>query len=444
MPATCSRSSSRSGVNVVLAGHKHVPYVWRLEDMYLASAGTCSSLRVRGHTKPCYNVLEIDGGEVTIFRKFPFGERQQMARVAIATGTQMQREDENLVQDSATVADSPAVPRHGRLIRHPPVTQETHMRTLALVDGEHYPPVTRAALEVAARARARGGGRAPGRRDGEAAAGASPRPRRAGARSPRATGCARSRDAIADLAPEAVLDLSDEPVLGYRERMELAAVALAAGVPYLGADFRLDPPEQRPPLPVPTLAVIGTGKRTGKTAIAGAVARLAARRGLEPVVVAMGRGGPAEPTVARAGPSTSSTSCASSPTGQHAASDYLEDAAHDRGDHGRRPACGRRARRARRTPRTSGRPPSWRPRSHPGLVILEGSGSAIPPVPWDAGILVVPATAPPEYLGGYLGPYRLLRSDLVVVTMAGDPSGSENLSALRSPFGATWTMRRSS
>ncbi len=93
-----------SGVHVVLAGHKHVPYVWRLEDMYLASAGTCSSLRVRGHTKPCYNVLEIEGGEVTIFRKFPFGERQQMAQVAIATGTQMQREGESLVQESAQVS----------------------------------------------------------------------------------------------------------------------------------------------------------------------------------------------------------------------------------------------------------------------------------------------------------------------------------------------------
>jgi hypothetical protein len=46
-------------------------------------------------------VLEIGGGEVTIFRKFPFGERQQLAKVAIATGTQMQREDENLVQESA-------------------------------------------------------------------------------------------------------------------------------------------------------------------------------------------------------------------------------------------------------------------------------------------------------------------------------------------------------
>jgi cyclic 2,3-diphosphoglycerate synthetase len=69
----------------------------------------------------------------------------------------------------------------------------------------------------------------------------------------------------------------------------------------------------------------------------------------------------------------------------------------------------------------------------PGLVILEGSGAAIPPVPWDAGILVVPAAAPLEYLAGYLGPYRLLRSDLVVVTMASDPSGSEDPSALRSP-----------
>src|SRR3990172_7963651 len=33
-----------SGVNIVLTGHKHVPYVWRIEDMYVANAGTVSSL----------------------------------------------------------------------------------------------------------------------------------------------------------------------------------------------------------------------------------------------------------------------------------------------------------------------------------------------------------------------------------------------------------------
>ncbi len=64
MRATCSRCSIHAGVHVVLSGHKHVPYVWRLENMYVANAGTVSSLRVRGYTKPCYNVLEFDDGQV--------------------------------------------------------------------------------------------------------------------------------------------------------------------------------------------------------------------------------------------------------------------------------------------------------------------------------------------------------------------------------------------
>ena len=306
------------------------------------------------------------------------------------------------------------------------------MRTLALVDGEHYPPVTRAALEVA---RERGheivaallvGGTeklAPG--DDPPDVGV---PVIVVADEPRHALLA----AIADLSPEVVLDLSDEPVLGYRERMEMIAVALAAGVAYVGPDFQLDPPDHGPPLTVPTLAVIGTGKRTGKTAIAGAVARLAARRGLEPVVVAMGRGGPPEPTVAMAGSVDLDHLVRLAAQGFHASSDYLEDAITT----GVTTVGARRAGGG-----LAGAPYTSNVREAaelaaslgPGLVILEGSGAAIPPLPWDVGILVVPANAPPEYLSGYLGPYRLLRSDLVVVTMAGDPSGSENLSALRSP-----------
>ena len=68
-----------------------------------------------------------------------------------------------------------------------------------------------------------------------------------------------------------------------------------------------------------------------------------------------------------------------------------------------------------------------------GILILEGSGSAVPPVPWDAAVLVVSAAVPVEYLSGYLGPFRLLLSDLAVVTMAAGPlAGHEHLSALRS------------
>lgn len=304
------------------------------------------------------------------------------------------------------------------------------MRVLVLVDGEHYPPVTRWGIDVA---RSMGfeplatlmmGGREklrPGEVEGFGV------PMRDGAVDPGAALAA----AIDEFMPEGILDLSDEPVLGYRERMELAAVALARGVSYVGSDFRLDPPIDGLPLDGPALAVIGTGKRTGKTAIGGAVARAASSLGLRPIVVAMGRGGPPEPVVAEAGTVTLERLLELVRRGEHAASDYLEDAV----------TTGVTTIGARRAGGgLAGRPLATNVREAAelavargaGLVIMEGSGSAVPTVPWDAGILVVPATAPPEYVGGYLGPFRLLRSDLVVVTMASSPAGLENLPALRS------------
>lgn len=305
------------------------------------------------------------------------------------------------------------------------------MRVIVLVDGEHYPPVTRWGIDVA-------------RERGHEVLGAllvggiekiDPGsvldvgvPMRVSGRDRMAA----LADAIDAFTPEGVLDLSDEPVLGYRERMELAAVALARGVPYLGADFRLDPPISGPPLAVPTLAVIGTGKRTGKTAISGELARLAARRGLDPVIVAMGRGGPPEPQIAEAGSVDLARLLELVRSGEHAASDYLEDAV----------TTGIMTVGARRVGGgLAGAPYATNVREAAelgvargaGLLILEGSGSAIPPVPWDAGVLVAPASVPIEYLTGYLGPFRLLLSDLLVVTMTTDPvAGHEHLSALRS------------
>jgi 3',5'-cyclic-AMP phosphodiesterase len=85
-------------VNVVLSGHKHVPYVWRLENLYIVNAGTCASLRLRGHTKPCYNVIEIEGDEVKIHRRFPFGGSTLTAHYSISTGEQHFRELEDMVQ----------------------------------------------------------------------------------------------------------------------------------------------------------------------------------------------------------------------------------------------------------------------------------------------------------------------------------------------------------
>lgn len=87
-----------AGVQIVLSGHKHVPYVWNLENLWIANAGTVASLRVRGYTKPCYNVLEIDGDEVRIMRRYPFGGEAMIAHFSLATGEQYFRELEPPVQ----------------------------------------------------------------------------------------------------------------------------------------------------------------------------------------------------------------------------------------------------------------------------------------------------------------------------------------------------------
>jgi Icc protein len=63
-------------VDLVLSGHKHVPYSWKLENMFIVNAGTASTTRLRGNTRPCYNVIEIEDGRVKVFRKYPFKDRE--------------------------------------------------------------------------------------------------------------------------------------------------------------------------------------------------------------------------------------------------------------------------------------------------------------------------------------------------------------------------------
>src|SRR5581483_4857972 len=92
-------------------------------------------------------------------------------------------------------------------------------------------------------------------------------------------------------------------------------------------DFDFRPPP-REPIAAPAVAVIGTGKRVGKTSVSGHLARLAAAAGLDVVVVAMGRGGPEAPErVPRTQAMGVEELLARAGAGQHAASDFLEDAA---------------------------------------------------------------------------------------------------------------------
>jgi len=302
---------------------------------------------------------------------------------------------------------------------------------VALVDGEHLPDVTRWSLGLAEESGRHvvasllvGGieklpkGAEPDLGDIELV--------RAGEDPPADLGRLLDR-----FRPDAVLDLSDEPVVWGDLRMLLASVALARGVAYLGADFALQPPVTEPPLRAPTIAVIGSGKRVGKTAIGGQVARVAVSKGMRPIVVAMGRGGPDRPEVAGPADVTLDALLARADRGEHAASDFLEDALtagvttvgarRAGGGLAGRPFASNVASAAARAVELGGNP-----------VVLEGSGSAMPTVPWDAGVLVVPGGVLPSSVTGYLWPLRVLLSDLVVFIMVSGPQGPENLSALDS------------
>jgi len=226
-------------------------------------------------------------------------------------------------------------------------------------------------------------------------------------------------DALARFAPDLVFDLSDEPVVDARSRLRLASRALLAGVAYQGADFRLDPPPRPHVATKPTVAVIGTGKRTGKTAVSAHLARTLVADGRSPVVVAMGRGGPPEPELID--PAEFDLSPAGlvtlAATGRHAASDHLEDAlmAGVVTIGTRRCGGGLAGAPVDSTFAAGVELANTRPE---GLLVLEGSGAAVPPVHADATVCVVPATVDPELVAGYLGAYRLLLADLVVITMA--------------------------
>ncbi|MBJ7347917.1 MAG: hypothetical protein JHC87_05015, partial [Thermoleophilaceae bacterium] len=74
-----------SGVDLVLSGHKHVPYAWRLEDMFIVTTGTVSTTRVRGRTRPCYLWISGNADEVLIERCYPGEGREEMLRFSPST-----------------------------------------------------------------------------------------------------------------------------------------------------------------------------------------------------------------------------------------------------------------------------------------------------------------------------------------------------------------------
>lgn len=307
------------------------------------------------------------------------------------------------------------------------------LSAVALIDGEHYPPVVVDALRQAAdrfdfRAALFLGG-AEKILGGDLEEGAE---ELYGLPVIFDDDWSRGLDMVIDqYQPQVVVDLSDEPVLGYVQRFRLASKTLAREVGYVGPDFHFSPVTSERLCTAPSLAIIGTGKRVGKTAISGYVARVLqaavpAREGRPGiVVVAMGRGGPAEPEVIDGTKRRlrAEDLLAWSRQGRHAASDHFEDAVLSGvvtvgcrrcgGGMAGQPFASNVAEGVRLANSLG-----------PDLIVLEGSGAAQPPVASDARLLVAGAHQAVDDIAGYLGAYRLLISDAVILTMGEEPLAS--------------------
>lgn len=231
---------------------------------------------------------------------------------------------------------------------------------------------------------------------------------------------------------DTVMDLSDEPILDYPKRFKIACKVLNEGIIYEGPDFKFEPTSQYEIMEKPSITILGTGKRIGKTAVSGFVSRLIDKNGYEPCVIAMGRGGPEEPEIVHGEKIEINAEflLEQSEKGVHAASDHWEDALMSRIlTIGCRRCGGGMAGEVFMTNMKKGA--KLANEVDAKFAIFEGSGAAIPPIKTDAKIVLIGANQPIENLTTYFGPYRIGLGNLVILTMCEEPmANSDKIKAI--------------
>ena len=63
-------------IDVVLSGHKHVPFFWGLNGMLICNSGTAGTRRVRAGSPPSWNELHIDASTIKVFTHYLDGRRE--------------------------------------------------------------------------------------------------------------------------------------------------------------------------------------------------------------------------------------------------------------------------------------------------------------------------------------------------------------------------------
>jgi len=238
--------------------------------------------------------------------------------------------------------------------------------------------------------------------------------------------------ALDKFKPDIVFDLSDQPVVNHDIRMKIASFCFYKKASYMGTDFFFENPSDRMKLDVPSISVIGTGKRIGKTAISAFIAQAYKKKGLDVIVVAMGRGGPQKPQLLKGSELeiTPRFLLSLSKKGLHASSDYIEDALMSKiTTIGCRRCGGGFGGKVFLSNVTEGA--KLASSLKPDLIIMEGSGASLPDVDTDSYICVIGADQKWDEIVGYLGIYRIMISQTIILTMCEKPIADfENIEIL--------------
>jgi Icc protein len=99
---------TRMDVDLILSGHKHVPFFWGLNGILLCSSGTAGTRRLRGRTPPSWNEIHVDATTVKVFLHYLDGKRE-LAVIFSRKTRALTREAFYLTEDFLRTNQVPAV-----------------------------------------------------------------------------------------------------------------------------------------------------------------------------------------------------------------------------------------------------------------------------------------------------------------------------------------------
>jgi Icc protein len=85
-------------IDMVLSGHKHVPFFWGVNGILICNSGTATTRRLRGRTPSSWNEIHIDASTIKVFLHYPDGREELSVLFSRKTRT-MTREAFALTED---------------------------------------------------------------------------------------------------------------------------------------------------------------------------------------------------------------------------------------------------------------------------------------------------------------------------------------------------------